>query len=92
MVGWLTTQGAILEYFSKRNPSYKLETHKLLKKLYIAEEDYFSLKGNNNFSEISEKRGVLECGRWPYYQPTVGRRLGVNALMYGEDTSWLHKG
>ena len=64
----------------------------MLQHLFIAEEDYFSLKGNNDFSKITEKRGILECGLWPYYQPTVGKRLGVNPAIYGEDESWLHRG
>ena len=60
-----------------------MKTSKLLKQLYIAEDDFFRIKGNSDFSKDKDKRGVLERGKWPYYQPTVGKRMGVNVSIYG---------
>ena len=69
-----------------------MKISKILKKLYIAEDDFFNIQGNNDFSKYKDKKGVLERGKWPYYQPTVGKRMGVNVSIYGEDESWLHPG
>ena len=51
-VSWLTTSGVIVDYYAKKDKNYKLKTNKLLKKLYIAEEDFFSIQGNNDFSKV----------------------------------------
>ena len=50
-MSWLTTSGVIVDYYANKDKSYKIKTDKILKKLFIADEDFFNIKGNNDFSK-----------------------------------------